>query len=507
MNRPPAVGDFFLVSQLSHAGLNRQDEKRLFAADGAVQLFRTLEIFVEDARKLLLVEGSPGLGKSCSAWAWACAKGLQDSRHVVWVHITERSSVSCVLFHDRKCKVCDMTPEGLPDLLRTSRADVIVFDGFGSAVGNRYDASVSALVQTTVHRNRKVIVVASMGVFLKPADFGLTWGDFSIFEMNPWKFADYEQACADFEFFQSVRNKFSTDADAMTYELLSDKYFYAGASARWMFEMEIPEIIRETNWYLSKADTPKALIESNARIASATGSKHLLMRIRHDDDRSTSFFVSKYAMQQTLEKFERRGLGWAYKFSAYNSNRANFGWVLEFDFVGKVLAAAKSTKQLILLDRSNKKVEWKVDYAERKNLNEMDLGVCRVDHWMIPCSSSQAGFDAACLFDANGHKILRVVQVTCAARHSLRLDAFAQLVANIVHNNPGMMIEGLEVILLLPKFADARDLEAPVLSVCGPGLCEHLRVGATPVTWAQGDEQTQVSFCGLEVPVPYFAGL
>ena len=128
------MGDFFLVSRLSHAGLNRQDEKRLFAADGAVQLFRTLEIFVEDARKLLLVEGSPGLGKSCSAWAWACAKGLQDSRHVVWVHITERSSVSCVLFHDRKCKVCDMTPEGLPDLLRTSRADVIVFDGYGSAV-------------------------------------------------------------------------------------------------------------------------------------------------------------------------------------------------------------------------------------------------------------------------------------------------------------------------------------------------------------------------------------
>ena len=126
---------------------------------------------------------------------------------------------------------------------------------------------------------------------------------------------------------------------------------------------------------------------------------------------------------------------------------------------------------------------------------------------MIPCSTSQAGFDAACLFDANGHNILRVVQVTCAARHSLRLDAFAQLVANIVNNNPGMMIEGLEVILLLPKFADARDLEAPVLSVCGPGLCEHLRVGATPVTWAQGHEQTQVSFCGLEVPVPYFAGL
>ena len=124
---------------------------------------------------------------------------------------------------------------------------------------------------------------------------------------------------------------------------------------------------------------------------------------------------------------------------------------------------------------------------------------------MIPQSSRQAGFDAACLVQISGKNILRVVQVTCGATHSLRMDAFSCLIQKLVHN-PGVIITGLEVIFLLPKFTDRREIEPPSLSLLGAGQCMYLEVGALGHKWAQGHEDSEVLFYGMDVPVKFFSG-
>jgi hypothetical protein len=80
-----------------------------------------------------------------------------------------------------------------------------------------------------------------------------------------------------------------------------------------------------------------------------------------------------------------------------------------------------------VLSQSDNIVLWKVDNAEEYDGHSQSLGLWQSNQWKIPRSSRQAGFDAACLFEDHGKNIFRVVQVTCGARHDLRMDVLKDL--------------------------------------------------------------------------------
>ena len=69
--------------------------------------------------------------------------------------------------------------------------------------------------------------------------------------MGPWKFEEYQKACTNSSFFKNVREYFQSSADVGSEAVLQEKYFYAGASARWMFETSISDIEYDTNRFLT----------------------------------------------------------------------------------------------------------------------------------------------------------------------------------------------------------------------------------------------------------------
>jgi hypothetical protein len=504
LSRNPNAGDFFNVNQLQHTGLTLANEKRLFASAEVGRLFQVLDDFIPSTERVLAIGGSPCLGKSCTTWAWACKAGLQDGKHVLWIHVAKLTKASCVSLTDNSCTTCSLRSEALIDLMTTSKADIIVFDGYTFKLGDRFAEVVTALIEQVLSSSRKVIFVSSLG----GNDLSLGGNDLARFEMCPWTLEEYLKACLDSDFCKSVSRFFAIKgtADKISEDLLHEKYFYAGASARWMFETVIKNIKLEIEMHFSEVKNPDALLDLTEAPSTVDSCNHLLMRTRRQDGVFISFFVSKYAMQHAIQKFRTKGIAWAYHLSATNRNRSHFGWVLEFDFVNKLFAAADSSKQLTVNDQSNALVAWQVSKAENFDGSAQTLKPWELDHWMIPNSSRQAGFDAACLFQVNSITILRVVQVTCGARHSLQMGAFASLIQKLV-GNPSVIITGLEIIFLLPKFASGEGISPPHLELSGPGQCTQLKVGASDQNWRHGHEDEQVLFHGLEVPVHFFSGL
>jgi hypothetical protein len=502
-NTIPACGEFFIVDELRHAGLSSSAKvRRLFTTSEVSRLHEDLNSLVQSTQRALIIEGSPGLGKSCTAWAWACNQGLFYGKQVLWIHLVKFRYSSCIWFANKSCKTSQLTPEALVELLKKSRADILICDGYDSKIGGRFDACIAEMMNFAERNRIKVIFVSSLGGFLRPADFQLETSEVRRFEFRPWTMQDYEAAISDTEFRKSVRQFFEGTADEISAEILQGKHFVAGCSVRWMFTMDIETIKTEINWYISAVVDIKALMNLSASTAIAESSNHLLMRTKHDDGFCTQFFVSKYAMQQAMLKFGEEGIAWSYHLSVRTRNRSHFGWVLEFDFHGKLFAAVTGLQQVVVQDQSNTLIPWRVSHAERFDGNSEISAPWEFDNWKIPFSNRQAGFDAACLVQIGAINILRVVQVTCAAKHSLRMDAFADLIGKLVKT--GLIVSGLEVIFLLPKYMDKEKIAPPVLELSGAGRCLPFKVGGSEANWAVGQEDKHVLFYGLQVPVNFF---
>jgi hypothetical protein len=501
----PTVGCSFVITQLQQAGLISQPEQRLFVSAEVVRLFKALDTFIQSTQRGMIIKGSPGLGKSCTTWAWVCAQGLQNGKQVLWIHVAKYTDAACVSISGRSCTACLLKPAALEELLEISKADIVVFDGYGPTLGGRFEDCITALMNRELNFGRKVIIVSSLGIFLKASYFGLGINDLGRFDMNPWTFEEYAAACSDSTFFKSVRQSFESTADEISEDLLYEKYFFAGASARWMFEMNTKDIRSEINMYLSAVPNAKALLCSTASVES---SNHLLMRTgcNLNECTFTWFYVSKFAMQQAMRKFNTKGIKLAYELSTQNRNISHFGWVLELDFALRLVAAANGSNQFPFLDEFNSPVSWKVSNTEYFDESAQILESWALDHWKIPNSTRRAGFDAACLFQTNSMNILRVVLVICAKTDSIQMDAFASLIGQIAKSS-GVIITGLEVVIMRPKFADKRIIAMPSLAFQGKGQCSMFHVGASDSNWQCGQEHKQVLYYGFEVPIHFFSEL
>ena len=65
-------------------------------------------------------------------------------------------------------------------------------------------------------------------------------------QVPSWSLEQYQLACEDSKFFVQVKNKLkcnNNDDTEKLYELVLSKYYFAGGSARWMFEFDVKDFI------------------------------------------------------------------------------------------------------------------------------------------------------------------------------------------------------------------------------------------------------------------------
>ena len=342
----------------------------LFATSECVRLWAELDKLDRGA----IIEGAPGVGKSISVWAWACHQAMHCNKLILWVHVDSAMFSSCALLSATDCRLSNIEdPKELMELMKSSEADVVIFDGYKSDL--RYKNCICALFPLPLFEKRKGIAVSSMAGGLQPENFGQISRKISFFSFAPWSLQSQLEACANDEFFASVQDKFepydsclSQHAPAATagfppdavseYAVrkarVEEKYYFAGASARWMFAYTIAEIKAAVERHMDKVSNFNMLLDEAQGYQAKESYNHLLMRSK-ESGKTETFFVSRYVLKRLLH--ESRGSGniqRAYDLAKRHANPSFLGWVVEFDFVEQLYeSSVHSPKIMNLYDKSD----------------------------------------------------------------------------------------------------------------------------------------------------------
>ena len=412
------------------AGGWKDDTQQVYLRKHAVDEWKELCKF----NKALHIEGPPGTGKSTIAWVWACFTA--QSANVVWVHrdADGGSRISLVgagyiVYFDVHADLEHFLARILHACALLARANIIIVDGITNKRKDLFGDTVR-WANASPHR-RAVLVTSAQIVF--PGQFKADY-NISTFSMPSWTFDQYRKACENDTFYNAVKWRLgwveakkrldpTQDENDYKNELLGDKFFQAGFSARWMFSLSSSQLTKVILDYVDKVESYDQLAAglTGTRATAAIG--HLVAK----DEHRNHFLVSRAVTRAVVDKCEAKAITMAARLSKKYGNGAFDGWVFEFDFLMNLRLAAEPTgSQSVTLTVGEHALvtseEWKVDRQatvyHAADLEGLDNADFAPHSWYIPQKVNQGGFDVVMVTGPNS---LRFVQLTVASHHSQKL--------------------------------------------------------------------------------------
>jgi hypothetical protein len=294
--------------------------------------------------------------------------------------------------------------------------------------------------------DRKVVIVSSSQFVLGGEHYKNHQMD--CYLMPSWTLKQYESACSDDDFYAGVKSRLA-DGDGQM-EQIVNKFFIAGASARWMFAFNCDELVtEEIPKYVEKLSNMNDLLSGMSGKRSATAVNHLVMV----NKLGKGFIVSEFAMRLVAEKCEAAFITQATSFATKFKNPAFDGWVFELDFLLH-LRLKEGAAIDVTVDGGGTE-SWNVKKRESfhtvDDITDLQL---EDDMWLVPKRWNQGGYDAVQVLD----KKLRFVQITRGATHGLKLHYFSKLIKQVVQMQH--IVENVEVVFVVP-FGEKTNFEKP----------------------------------------------
>jgi len=275
-------------------------------------------------------------------------------------------------------------------------------------------------------------------------------------KFNPsWTLEQMQKACEYKEFYEQILSKVDMGEAENFNEAIERKFSIVGGSARWMFGYNEKSAMEDITQWLERCSDAK-IIQGLTGDRSDAAVNHLLCR----DKNGTVDIQSRYIALYLSKKYEAHFIAEARKHIMSSTNPSWDGWVFQMDFFYQLRMALNHCRSFILYDKDNTKIEWKVprqvEYLIPDNLKGAKLKkkgpeqfanryTIQPDDWLIPTKWNQGCYDAAQLLD----NALRIVQVTRAKTHSLKLRFVRHLIAALV--SIGFTIEDVEIVVVVPK--------------------------------------------------------
>ena len=228
------AGSYVPVSQKKLAGFHA-DESTLYVRAEVRELWEALDKAVADARNLS-VRGPPGTGKSTEVWAWAKHVAKKEGVSVAWFHLSKRRSIKVVI--DGAGGTISDAGRAKIDDIESAAGGLLIVDGVTKADSTSISRACSAWRDAT--DGAKVFFLASSAAAVVALEQDKEV-NLNTFMVGSWTLEQYQEACADDVFFESVKDKLhcpgveSEAADERSALILS-KYELAGGCARWMFD-------------------------------------------------------------------------------------------------------------------------------------------------------------------------------------------------------------------------------------------------------------------------------
>ena len=269
------------------------------------------------------------------------------------------------------------------------------------------------------------------------------------FTVGSWQFEELEAACANDEFFESVKQNLvcpGDDEKENKPSLLLHKYHFAGGCARWMFEFSYLRWQKDFKNHFAKVyDYSHILGEGGARRRQCGGRQPPARR--HCDSGRGALFREVFLRQQAK--------------ADATQNPAYRGWIFEFDVDYQLRTACDEKKQLPLklhMGLADASVAVSVYQTFDSIANLFTLVQAIGDHqvlWVKPELWCQKAYDFLCFYKVNVNRLVMVaVNATYAKTHSVRLDVVNVLATTL--GQQGAAIDMIRFDFIVPTDAEFR---------------------------------------------------
>lgn len=330
-------GSFIKTQLLKEAGLH--NISKLFMRSTCTNLFRELEGMPFGGS--LIVEGSPGTGKSSMVFAWACWQGAKK-KHIFWLHYSHSSTFYAIEFNGGKAMLLS-EQESLTSILPEDGEYTIILDGMTSTTFSNRSREVG-LEKWSEATRRKAIVVALMSLRICREDFGV---DPSFFEMSSWTLDEYKEALQDKQFLDSVKHNLYVDdsqavEDPDVNELVERKFFYAGHSARFFFFSTPTKLLTGDLRRLAESVNALKYISNDSIGSRQEGTVSTIQAKVNGHQVIVSGFFVRYFILKCKFKHIQLFLD----LEAVKKNPAFEGWVVEWNFLLNLRVGKEFKKEL-----------------------------------------------------------------------------------------------------------------------------------------------------------------
>lgn len=427
---------FVKVNGLCYAGLaTTHGPVTLYVRKEVKEMWEFLE---EPGARTSLVQGPPGTGKSSTTWVSA-RKHAAGGKTVLWAHLRKDFSATVAQLQGTTViAVGAIETTTLIKLVRHSTADTIVLDGVvGTTNKELLEASDAWVAKMD---GRRVVRVTSESIKVTVE----TCHETSTHEhtVPSWTLEQYKIAVESNAFKQEVEERLG-NGETLD-EKLANKFFVAGACARWMFGFTMDRVLGDIDKHIDGANDKQALLSGLMGQKAAGAVNHLIQRSREGGVFLVSDYVARCLAKSCELAFVRQAMVQA------QGNPGFDGIVLELDFMAQLRTAKDNSKSLVLRIGDSKEEKWSVEnlinFTQPSDLqgDRLNDGAETFQNkfsvangsWLLPKLFNQGGYDAVQVVTPEPsqatHIHVRFVQVTRSNTHTLKLKYMLELLRALV---------------------------------------------------------------------------
>ena len=402
----------------------------LYKRTGLMKELEFLNDRVVSNSKIGWVVGPPGTGKSVAAFSFARSLASKGWRSF-WVQFG-RVNKKVTQFDQSKWwsgEIADIKVF-FEMIDQPGRDDIVFLDGV-----RRDDADTqNALFWSNIWRkhqnvlgrgNRRLAIISSMSV-RKSKCHEDERENIEGFSVESWSLDEFQIALQNDHLWNLVSHNIDADIEGSRSDRVVAKHFFAGGSARFMFERTTAQVKEALDIALSMTNDISKYLGAVVGDASGSVVNTLLGSHRDSNGKRYSFIASQYA---ALELSLRCGPETIRAISTAMRpylNPAISGWLFEMLFMARI-----SRGQLSLVS-PKKKIVISCD-APQQLLESSSPANAEIfqgsEKWIKPFNWNQAGFDAVHVIPDD--REIEFFQITMAAKHDLNFDHFAKFILNL----------------------------------------------------------------------------